>query len=200
MPINIKENLPAYKILESENIFVLSETKALKQDIRPLQIALLNLMPNKVETETHLLRLLSNSPLQIEIDLIVTETYKPKNTSVLHLNCFYKTFEEIRHRKYDGMIITGAPVEKIDFEQVKYWDEIMDVLNWTEKSVTSTFYICWAALAGLYFHYGIDKIPFKEKLFGVFNHRVINSKSPIVRGFDDNFDVPHSRYSGLKKN
>jgi len=199
MPINIKDALPARKILEAENIFVLKESKALSQDIRPMQIAILNLMPLKIETETHLLRLLSNSPLQVEIDLITTDSYVCKNTSESHLKSFYTTFDKIKHKKYDGMIITGAPVELIEFEQVEYWDEITKIFNWAENNVTSTLHICWAAMAGLYYHYGVEKHSYNEKLFGVFDHIVVDRTPPIMRGFDDMFKAPHSRYSGIRK-
>jgi len=198
MPINIPDSLPATKVLKDENIFVMTESTACYQDIRPLKIAILNLMPLKIATETHLLRLLSNTPLQVEIDLVRTKTYNSKNTQADHLKIFYKNFDDIRYQKYDGMIITGAPVEHLEFEKVKYWNEIKTILNWAYENVTSTLYICWAAQAGLYYHYGIQKYPLKKKIFGVYDHYVIDRKYPIIRGFDDKFSVPHSRYSEIK--
>lgn len=195
MPIKIPSNLPANSILNGENIFCITEKRALKQDIRPLKIALLNIMPTKIVTETQLLRLLGNTPLQVEIDFIRPSTHTSKNTSEEHINSFYKSFEDIKHSKYDGMIITGAPVELLEFEDVDYWDELKDIMEWTKSNVTSTFHICWAALAGLYYHYGIPKIPLDKKLFGVFEHTVSRKKSMLVRGFDDVFFAPHSRYS-----
>ena len=195
MPIKIPADLPANSILSDENIFCITEKRALKQDIRPLKIALLNIMPTKIVTETQLIRLLGNTPLQIEIDFLHTSTYTGKNTSIEHINSFYKSFDQIKHQKYDGMIITGAPVELMEFEDVDYWDELKEIMEWTLTNVTSTFYICWAALAGLYFHYGINKKPLDKKLFGVFEHKVLRKKSMLVRGFDDIFYAPHSRYS-----
>lgn len=195
MPIKIPSNLPANSILHGENIFCITEKRALKQDIRPLRIALLNIMPTKIVTETQLIRLLGNTPLQVELDFIRTTTHKSKNTSEEHINSFYKGFDEIKHSKYDGMIITGAPVELLDFEDVDYWDELKEIMEWTKTNVTSTFHICWAALAGLYYHYGIPKIAMERKLFGVFEHTVKRKKSMLVRGFDDVFYAPHSRYS-----
>lgn len=199
MPIKIQDGLPAINVLESENIFVMRETRAEHQDIRPLKILILNLMPLKKTTEVHLLRLLSNSALQIEVDLIRTATYDSKNTSKDHLHVFYKTFEEISHRKYDGMIITGAPVETLDFEHVEYWDEMKKIMKWTEKNVTSTLHICWAAQAGLYYHYGVPKHHVEDKISGVFSHTIDNPKEPIVRGFDDYFQAPHSRHTEVRK-
>ena len=198
MPINIPDSLPATKVLKDENIFVMTESVALYQDIRPLKIAILNLMPIKIATEIHLLRLLSNTSLQVEIDLVKTKTYESKNTRPDHLKSFYKHFEDIRYQKYDGMIITGAPVEHLEFEEVKYWDEIKNIMNWASENVTSTLYICWAAQAGLFHHYGIRKHPLRKKLFGVFDHYVTDRKYPIIRGFDDLFPVPHSRYTEIK--
>ncbi len=198
MPIKIPDQLPAKDILISENIFVMAEERAQRQDIRPLKVAVLNLMPLKIETETHLLRLLSNTPLQVEIDLVKTSSYISKNTSADHLQQFYKTFDEIRDKKYDGMIMTGAPVDQIDFEEVKYWGEMKEIMDWATDNVTSILYICWAAQAGLYHHYGIPKHPLKEKLFGVYEHTVCNRKYPIIRGFDDTFSVPHSRNTELR--
>jgi len=195
MPIKIPSNLPANSILRDENIFCITEKRALTQDIRPLKIALLNIMPTKIVTETQLIRLLGNTPLQIEIDFIYTSTYKSKNTSEEHISAFYKSFDQIKNQKYDGMIITGAPVELMDFEDVEYWKELEEIMEWTKTNVTSTFHICWAALAGLYYHYGIKKINLEKKLFGVFEHKVLKKKSMLVRGFDDVFYAPHSRYS-----
>jgi len=198
MPINIPDSLPATKVLKDENIFVMTKSIAFYQDIRPLKIAILNLMPKKIATEIHLLRLLSNTPLQVEIDLVKTKTYESKNTHPNHLKTFYKAFEDICHQKYDGMIITGAPVEHLEFEDVKYWDEIKNIMSWAAANVTSTLYICWAAQAGLFHHYGIRKHPLKKKLFGVYDHYVVDRKHSIIRGFDDLFPVPHSRYSEIK--
>lgn len=195
MPIKIPNDLPATEILTNENIFVMTETRALKQDIRPLKILLLNLMPTKIETETQFSRLLGNTPLQIEIEFIHTSTHKSKNISSEHLLAFYKTFNDIKTNNYDGMIITGAPVEKMDFEQVEYWDELCEIFDWTKTHVHSTLHICWGAQAGLYYRYGINKIPLNEKLFGVFEHTVENRHSILFRGFDDKFMVPHSRYT-----
>ena len=195
MPIKIPNELPAAKTLTEENIFIMTETRAIKQDIRPLQILVLNLMPTKVATETQLARMLSNTPLQVELDFIRPSTHTSKNTSEEHINSFYKSFSDIKNSKYDGMIITGAPVELLDFEEVDYWDELKEIMEWTKTNVTSTFHICWAALAGLYYHYGIPKISLDKKLFGVFEHRVLRKKSMLVRGFDDLFLAPHSRYS-----
>ncbi|MFA6922612.1 MAG: homoserine O-succinyltransferase [Bacteroidales bacterium] len=199
MPINIPDKLPAIEILNKEYIFTIKESKAIHQDIRPLKIALLNIMPVKIVTETHILRLLSNTPLQIEIDMFLPETHTSKNTSSEHLKSFYKTFSKIRSSKYDGLIITGAPVEEMEFEDVDYWNEMKEIMNWAENNVTSTLYICWAAQAGLYYHYGIPKYPLKEKVSGNFEHNVSNKKYPIVRGFDDIYIAPHSRYTEVKR-
>jgi len=199
MPLNIPDHLPSIKILEEENIFLMKESIANSQDIRPLRIAILNIMPTKIITETQLLRLLSNTPLQIEIDLLHTSTHTSRNTPEKHLNSFYKTFENVSQKKYDGMIITGAPVEHLKFEKVAYWNEISQIFNWAETQVTSTLFICWAAQAALYHYYGIQKYNTKNKIFGVFDHNVINRKYPIVRGFDDVFQVPHSRNSDVTK-
>lgn len=199
MPINIPNQLPARDVLQAENIFVMAEARARRQDIRPLRIAMLNLMPLKEATEIHLLRLLSNTPLQVEIDLVKTTSYISKNTSADHLQQFYKSFDEIKDEKFDGMIFTGAPVELIDFDDIKYWDEMKEIMDWASENVTSELYICWAAQAGLFHHYGIPKYPLKEKKFGVYEHRVLNRQFPIVRGFDDAFMVPHSRYTELKR-
>jgi len=199
MPIKIPDLLPAKDILISENIFVMPEERALAQDIRPLRVAVLNLMPLKMETELHILRLLSNTPLQVEIDLIKTSTYVSKNTSADHLNQFYKTFDEIKNDKFDGMIMTGAPVEQMDFEEVLYWEEMKGIMDWASENVTSVLFICWAAQAGLYHHYGIPKHQLDEKLFGVYKHQVCNREYPIIRGFDDVFSVPHSRNTEIKR-
>lgn len=195
MPIKISNSLPATSVLLNENIFVMTETRAMTQDIRPLQVLLLNLMPDKIRTETQFARLLGNTPLQIELELIHTKTHKSKNTSKEHMLSFYKTFEDVKHRKFDGMIITGAPVEQMPFEEVEYWEELCEIMEWSKSHVTSTFHICWGAQAGLYYHFGIDKKPLDKKLFGVFEHTV-EYKNPILfRGFDDNFLVPHSRHT-----
>jgi len=199
MPINIPDNLPAASILKDENIFVMNETLAIHQDIRPQKILILNIMPIKQTTETHILRLLSNTPLQIEIDLMYPKTHKPKNTPIEHLKTFYKTFDEVQKNKYDGMIITGAPVEHIAFEEVTYWPELQEIMTWTTHHVTSTMFICWAAQAGLYHFYGIQKYMLPKKLSGVFYHTVNDRKVPLVRGFDDRFLAPHSRYTEVRR-
>jgi homoserine O-succinyltransferase/O-acetyltransferase len=199
MPINIPDKLPALDLLRSEGIFVMTESRAVHQDIRPLRIGILNLMPMKINTENQLLRLLSNSPLQLEIQLLKTKTYTPKNTSKEHLSAFYKTLDEIEHNKYDGLIVTGAPVEHIDFEEVEYWDEMKEIMNWAVHNATSTLYICWAAQAALYYFYDIPKHPIGDKMFGVFPHTVNNRKAPIVRGFDDVFVAPHSRHTEVRR-
>lgn len=195
MPIKIPDKLPATKILNSENIFVMTEKRAITQDIRPLKIAIVNLMPTKIVTETQLLRLLGNSPLQVEFDFINTATHNSKNTSVAHLASFYKDFEMIKDQKYDGMIITGAPVEKLEFEEVDYWDELKKIMEWSNTNVTSTLHICWAAQAGLYYHFGIPKVSLDKKLSGIYAHKVVRKKAMLVRGFDDIFYAPHSRYT-----
>lgn len=195
MPVNIPNNLPAIDILKEENIFIMEEGKAKHQDIRPLKIALCNLMPLKIVTETDFVRLLSNSPLQIELDFFYMDKHDSKNTSKEHLNIFYKTFDQIKNNRYDGLIITGAPVEHLDFEQVDYWDDLVQVMKWSKTHVTNTLHICWGAQAGLYCHYGIGKYPLPKKLFGVFEHQVTDKKMPLFRGFDDVFLVPHSRYT-----
>ncbi len=195
MPVNIPNNLPAINILKEENIFIMEEGKAMHQDIRPLRIALCNLMPLKIVTETDFVRLLSNSPLQIELDFFYMDKHDSKNTSKEHLNIFYKTFDQIKNNRYDGMIITGAPVEHLDFEQVDYWDDLVQVMKWSKTHVTNTLHICWGAQAGLYYHYGIGKYPLPKKLFGVYEHQVTDKKMPLFRGFDDVFLVPHSRYT-----
>jgi len=199
MPIKIPDNLPAREILNSENIFIMTEDRASHQDIRPLKIGILNLMPTKITTETQLMRLLGNTPLQIEAVLLQTESYQSKNTSSDHLNEFYKTFGEIRHEKLDGMIITGAPVEQLDFEEVEYWDELKEVMEWTKHNVFSTLYICWAAQAGLFYHYNIPKYPLENKMFGVFRHNVNIKHTKLLRGFDDVFFAPHSRHTEVKR-
>jgi homoserine O-succinyltransferase len=195
MPLNIPDNLPAVEQLIQENIFVMRETRAVHQDIRPLQIVILNLMPIKITTETHLLRMLSNTPLQIEVSLLHTKTHMSKNTPVEHLKTFYKTWEDIKHRKFDGMIITGAPIEHLIFEEVNYWEELTQIMEWASENVTSSLHICWGAQAGLYFHYGVPKYKLPEKMFGVFCHKVNNRKAHIVRGYDDMFLAPHSRHT-----
>ncbi len=199
MPIKIPNDLPATQTLCDENIFVITETRAITQDIRPLQIAILNLMPTKIDTETQLARLLGNSPLQVECEFIHTATHKSKNTAEDHLFRFYKTFDEIKHRKFDGMIITGAPVENLPFEEVEYWEELCEIMEWTKTNVTSTFHICWGAQAGLYYHYGVPKQPLAEKMFGVFPHRADYKQSILFRGFDDIFMVPHSRHTTVNR-
>lgn len=198
MPLNISHNLPAVDVLRNENIFVMDSERASHQEIRPLKIVILNLMPLKVTTETDLIRLLSNSPLQIEIDFLHMETHCSKNTPIEHLTAFYKTFGEIRKSKYDGMIITGAPVEQMPFEEVNYWGEITEIFEWSKTNVTSTFYICWAAQAGLYYHYSVPKYPLDKKIFGVFEHYNYNPQNPIFRGFDDIFYVPQSRHTEVR--
>ena len=199
MPIKVQSNLPAIKVLESENIFVMPDEVALKQDIRPLKILILNLMPTKVTTETQLLRLLGNTPLQIDIELLQMATHTSKNTSPHHLTTFYKTFDQIKDENYDGLIITGAPVEQIPFEEVDYWDELCEIMDWADENVYSTFHICWGAQAGLYYHYGIPKYQFDKKLSGVYTHRVLKPNHPLMRGFDDTFQIPHSRYTGVRE-
>jgi len=198
MPIRIPDKLPATAQLRGENIFVMSETKAMHQDIRPLKIAIVNLMPTKIATETQILRKLSNSPLQVEIDFVQMDSHVSKNTPVEHLQAFYKSFSEIKNSKYDGMIITGAPVENLDFEQVDYWEELCELMEWTKTNVTSTFHICWAAQAGLYYHYGIKKYPLSKKCSGVFKHKVHRSTSKLMRGFDSEFYAPHSRHTEVR--
>ena len=195
MPIKIPNDLPAVKTLNDENIFVMTETRAITQDIRPLKILLLNLMPKKIETETQLSRLLGNSPLQVDLELIHTKSHKSKNTSAEHLLAFYKSFDDVKDRTFDGMIITGAPVEQMPFEEVEYWDELCEIMEWTKTHVHSTFHICWGAQAGLYYHFGINKKPLDKKMFGVFPHKVDYKKSILFRGFDDVFMVPHSRHT-----
>lgn len=200
MPIRIANHLPAAGILEKENIFVMPEDRAFSQDIRPLRILILNLMPNKIATETQLLRVLSNSPLQVDIDLMYTASYMPKNTSEDHLIKFYETFDEVSDRYYDGMIITGAPVEQMDFEDVAYWPELARIMEWSSTHVYSVLHICWGAQAGLYYHYGIPKYPVDKKVFGVFPHSLTYTKPiKLFRGFDDVFFVPHSRHTEIRR-
>ena len=198
MPIRVPDKLPATKQLRNENVFVMSETRAMHQDIRPLKIAIVNLMPTKITTETQLLRLLSNSPLHVEIDLVGMDSHTSKNTSAEHLETFYKTFKDIKNQKYDGMIITGAPVENYDFQDVDYWDELVSIMEWSKTHVTSTFHICWAAQAGLYYHYGIPKYSLDKKLSGVYKHKVNRRTAKLVRGFDNEFYAPHSRYTEVR--
>ena len=199
MQVKVPSTLPAVEELKNENIFVIDEKRATSQDIRPLKIAILNLMPLKIMTETDLLRLLSNTPLQIELDLVDTDSHVCKNTPREHIETFYKRFDEIKNNNYDGFIVTGAPVEKLDFNEVEYWDELTEIFDWSKKHVTSTLYICWAAFAGLFHNYGIPKHVIGKKISGVFRHYVIDKTNPIFRGFDDEFYVPHSRFSEVRK-
>ena len=199
MPIKMNSQLPAYRTLTNENIFVMTETRAETQDIRPLQIAIVNLMPTKVDTETQLLRLLGNTPLQVETELITMVSHETRNTSAEHMRSFYKTFQDIRDRNFDGMIITGAPVEHLPFEEVEYWDELCEIMAWSRKHVHSTFHICWGAQAGLYYHFGIPKRQLDKKLFGVFPHRAERKHYILLRGFDDVFMVPHSRHTTIDR-
>ena len=198
MPLNIPKSMPAVEILRQENIFVMDSERASSQEIRPLKIVILNLMPLKITTETDLIRLLSNSPLQIEIDFLQLKSHTPKNTPIEHMMAFYKTFDAIEASNYDGMIITGAPVEQLEYEEVTYWPEVQEIFDWSRKHVTSTMFICWAAQAGLYHFYGIPKYPLEKKMFGVFEHYIHNPQNPIFRGFDDIFYVPHSRYTEVR--
>lgn len=195
MPIRIQNDLPVKEILENENIFVMDENRAMHQDIRPLQIGILNLMPIKQDTELHLLRSMSNTPLQVDVTFIKMNSHISLNTSATHLNKFYVTFDKIKDQKFDGLIITGAPLEQIPFEEVDYWEELCGIMEWSKIHVTSTFHICWGAQAGLYYHFGLNKSVLDKKLFGIYEHRVLNRKVPLVRGFDDTFYVPHSRYT-----
>jgi len=197
MPIKIPNSLPALKILEGENIFVMTESRALVQDIRPLRILILNLMPTKIETETQLIRLLGNSPLQIEIELLHTATHNSKNTPSDHLKDFYRYFDDIKESAYDGMIITGAPVETLPFDETDYWEEICTIMEWSKSNVYSTLHICWGAQAGLYYHFGVEKRMLPQKLSGVYRHKVLEPLHPLVRGFNDHFMIPHSRYTEL---
>ena len=199
MPINIPNNLPAFETLQSENIFVFNEERAKTQDIRPLKIAIMNLMPTKIVTETQILRLIGNSPLQVDVQLLHPKTYLSKNTSAEHLRLFYKTFDDIKDQKFDGLIITGAPVEKMEFEEVDYWEELKALMDWSVTNVFSTFHICWGAQAGLYHHYGIKKYPLEKKMFGVFPHIINEQYVKLFRGFDDVFYVPQSRHTEVRK-
>ena len=199
MPLNLPDKLPAIELLKEENIFVIDNSRATQQDIRPLRIVILNLMPLKITTETDLVRLLSNTPLQVEISFMKIKSHTSKNTPVEHMQTFYTDFEKMRGEKYDGMIITGAPVEQLDFEEVTYWDEIMEIFDWARTHVTSTLYICWAAQAGLYHHYGVPKYALDKKMFGIFEHRPLDPLHAIFRGFDDMFYVPHSRHTEVRK-
>jgi len=199
LPIKIPNNLPAHGILEGENIFVMDADRAYKQDIRPLKILILNLMPTKSVTETQLLRLLGNTPLQVEVDFIYTASYTPTHTPKAYLAEFYGTFNDVKNKKYDGFIITGAPVEKLKFEDVAYWDELTEIMKWSKKHVWSTFHICWGAQAGLYYHYGVDKYELPEKISGVYNHRLCVRYEKLFRGFDDEFFVPHSRHTQINR-
>lgn len=195
MPIKIPNRLPATTTLLEENIFVMTETRAITQDIRPLRVLMLNLMPQKIVTETQIARLIGNTPLQVELELLQTATHKATHTSGDHMLAFYKTFAEIKHKRYDGMIITGAPVEQLPFEEVDYWPELCEIMEWSKSHVTSTFHICWGAQAGLYYHYGVPKYPLDKKLFGVYKHSLDYKRSILFRGFDDTFFVPHSRHT-----
>lgn len=199
MPIKIPNNLPAARKLEEENIFFMHETRAMSQDIRPLRVLLLNLMPTKITTETQLARLLGNTPLQVELELLMVKSHVSRHTAEEHMLTFYKTFEDVKDQKFDGMVITGAPVEHLPFEQVAYWEELCRIMRWSNTHVTSTFHICWAAQAALYYHYGVEKKPLPQKLFGVFSHRVTHRGSILFRGFDDTFMVPHSRHTTIDR-
>ena len=195
MPIKVQSNLPAKKVLENENIFIMDEGRAIQQDIRPLQIVILNLMPLKEITEVQLLRSLSNTPLQVDVTFLTTASYVGKNTAASHLDKFYLTFEDVKHQKFDGLIITGAPVEQMKFEDVTYWEELTKIMEWSKSNITSTMHICWGAQAGLYYHYGIEKRDLENKMFGIYWHQVKQRKSPLLRGFDDCFLAPHSRHT-----
>lgn len=199
MPIKIPAGLPAGDILQAENIFVMDEIRATTQDIRPLKLAILNLMPTKIVTETQIIRLLSNTPLQIELTLLKTATHASANTSAAHMEAFYRTFDDVRNEKFDGLIITGAPVENLDFTQVDYWDELCEIMRWSKTNVFSTLHICWAAQAGLWFHYGIPKYSLPEKMFGVFEHENLAPEHPLLRGFDETFRAPHSRHTEVRR-
>ena len=195
MPIKVQSNLPAKKVLENENIFIMDEKRAIQQDIRPLQIAILNLMPLKEKTEVQLLRSLSNTPLQVDVTFLTTASYVGKNTPASHLDKFYMTYEDVKDKKFDGLMITGAPVELMEFEEVTYWEELTKIMEWSKNNITSTMHICWGAQAGLYYHYGIQKRILDKKMFGIYEHKVNNRKNPLVRGFDDYFYAPHSRHT-----
>ncbi|NMA73367.1 MAG: homoserine O-succinyltransferase [Bacteroidales bacterium] len=199
MPLTLPDRLPAIDILKKENIFVMDESRATQQDIRPLRLVILNLMPLKITTETDLIRLLSNTPLQVEITFMKISSHTPKNTPIEHMQAFYTDFEVLKKEKFDGMIVTGAPVEQFDFEEVTYWPELQEIFSWSRTHVTSTFYICWAAQAGLYYHFGIPKHPLSEKISGVFKHKPLDPLHPIFRGFDDSFYAPHSRYTETRR-
>jgi len=199
MPIVIPNNLPATEVLKGENIFVMNESRASTQQIRPLEILLLNLMPKKIETETQIARLIGNTPIQVHLNLLIPTSHHPKNTPMEHLIAFYNTFDELKDKKFDGMIITGAPVELLDFDEVEYWDELCEMMEWSKTHVTSTMHICWGAQAGLYYHYGVPKVEMPRKLFGVFHHKLEARFSPLFRGFDDVFSVPHSRYTTVRR-
>ena len=199
MPVKISDALPARAILEQENIFVMTEKRALSQDIRPLRLLILNLMPLKSKTETSLLRRLSNTPLQIEVDFLRTATYTATHASAEYLETFYKTFEQAKSSTYDGLIITGAPVEQMEFEDVDYWPELCEIMEWARKHVFATLFLCWGAQAGIYYHYGVKKYPLAEKMFGVFSHKVCVANTPLMRGFDDVFNAPHSRHTEVRE-
>ena len=199
MPLRLPDRLPAIDILKKENIFVMDDTRAHSQDIRPLHIVILNLMPLKITTETDLIRLLSNTPLQIDISFMKLKSHTPKNTPIEHMMMFYRDFDSMRSEKFDGMIITGAPVEQMEYENVSYWDEIKEIFQWARTHVTSTLYICWAAQAGLYYHYGVPKYPLPKKMFGIFPQHPLNAQLPIFRGFDDVFMMPHSRHTEIRR-
>ena len=199
MPVKVQADLPVKEILESENIFVMDETRAVHQDIRPLKIMILNLMPLKEDTELQLLRSLSNTSLQVDVTFLMVASHEAKNTSTSHLNTFYVKFEDVRKNYYDGMIITGAPIEDLDYEDVDYWNELCEIMDYSRENVYSTIHLCWGALAGLYYHFGVRKVHLPEKMFGVFEHRVVRPSNPLVRGFDEIFYAPHSRWAGLNR-
>ena len=198
MPVNIPRELPARGVLEDENVFVMSTDRAVHQDIRPLRIAILNLMPTKIATETHLLRLLGNSPIQVEVTLLHMGSHSSRNTPPEHLEAFYTTFDQVRHRRFDGLVITGAPVEQLRFEDVDYWDELVELLDWSREHVYSTMHVCWGAQAALYRHYGVPKYQLPTKMFGVFDHDVLDARTPILSGFDEVFPAPHSRHTEIR--
>ena len=199
MPIKIQKELPAFKVLSDENIFVMNDERADTQNIRPLRIAILNLMPKKIQAENQILRYLSNTPLQVEITLLNTKTYQSHNTPVEHLNKFYSHFDDIKDQKFDGLVITGAPVEQMPFEEVKYYEELTEIMEWSKTNVYSTLHICWGAQVGLYYHYGIPKYPLEQKMFGVFTHKVLDEKAEVTRGLDDFFYAPHSRHTEVRR-